>query len=216
MVFFRPTCPFLSMRRGIKAANIPYPGEALWHSILPWMPQKGKTAGETLNHNITVLWPSPSNSIQQEGHGSSHLSSEITHSFFCVKEWKLGCSQVRSVVSASPRWCSLQLHTPTILILSSPSGLIQGTNLALYFAYWTWLPFLICDWWMSLEMSLWHSCLLCSAQKHWWNYLQSDRRYKLNCQSSFLWVTRPKGLNFQKAPELHNIFGAWRFSLSQI
>lgn len=187
MCFFRPTCPFLSMKRVIKAANIAYPGEALWHSILPLMPQK-ETAAESLNHNITVLWPNPSNSIKQEGHGSSNLSSEITHSFLRVKEWKLGCSQVlKSMVRASP-WCySLQLHSHTIFFFSSASGLIHGTNLVLHFAYWTRVPYLIyCthwnypqrhDLWMSLEVSLWHSYWLCSVQQHWQNCLQSDGKY---------------------------------------
>lgn len=227
MWVFRPTCPFLSMKRVIKAVNIAYPGEALWHSILPLMPQKEKTAAENLNHNITVLWPNPSNSIKQERHGSLQFSSEITHSFLRVKKWKLGCSQVlRNVVSASPWWYSLQLYSHTIFFFSSASELIQGTNLVLHFAYWTWVPYLIyCthwnyplrhEWWMSLEVSLWHSCLLCSVQKHWWNYLQSDRKYELNCQSPFLWVSSPKGLNFQKAPELHNTFSAWSSSLSQL
>lgn len=46
--------------------------------------------------------------------------------------------------------------------------------------------------------------------------VQCDRKHELNCQSPFLWVNSSKGLNFQKPPELHNIFGTRSSSLSQL
>lgn len=76
------------MKGVIKAANIAYPGEALWHSILPLMPQNEGTAAEYLNLNITILWPNPSNPFEQKVYGSSHLSPEITQQSLHVEVWK--------------------------------------------------------------------------------------------------------------------------------
>lgn len=134
-----------------------------------------------------------------------------------------------SVPRASPWWYSLQLHSHTIFFFSSASGLCQGISLVLHFAHWAWVPSLIycthwnyplrSDWWMPLEASLWHSCLLCSVQKHWWNYLQSAM-----CQE--IQTELPKSISlryYSKRSEFSEgtrtaqcRFGAWISSLSQL
>lgn len=118
-----------------------------------------------------------------------------------------------------------QSHT---ILFSSASGIIPGPNLVPHFAYWTWVPYLIycthwhfplwSDWWISLEVSVTFLFSSLCPQTSVTLFVESDcdRKYELNCWSRFVWATSPKGLNFQKAPELHNIFGAWSSSLSQL